>query len=117
MQGSVEDGGSGVSLPGANIVVENAEIGTISDNKGGFRFEVSGLPVTLVVSFIGYETRRVTVTDVGPIKIAMLETVLEVEDMVVVGSRFVPRTAISSPVPIDNISATDLADTVQSTRP
>ena len=113
LTGIVEDLATGDGLPGANIVVENAQIGTVSDGTGGFRLEVEGLPVTLLVSFIGYETTRLTVTDDEPLAVTMREVALEVEDMVVVGSRFVPRTAISSPVPIDNIDASELAATGQ----
>ena len=113
LTGTVLDADGGMGLSRANIEVENAMIGTITDADGTFRIEVERLPVTLIVSHIGYEKSRVVVSENMALKVRLRVESVAVEDLVVVGSRFVPRTAISSPVPIDNIGAAELAGTGQ----
>ncbi len=113
LSGTVLDADGGMGLSGANIEVGDAMIGTITDADGTFRVEVDRLPVTLIVSHIGYETNRVVVSENVPVEVMLHAVSVEVEDLLIVGSRFVPRTAISSPVPIDNIGAAELAGTGQ----
>jgi iron complex outermembrane receptor protein len=113
--GQVKDAGTGDPLPRANLAIKNTLWGTVADNEGNFTLQVKSLPVTLMVSYIGYETAEVEVSKAQAGQIALSETSLEVEDMVIVGSRFVPRTVITSPVPIDNIKVGDLVGTGQLT--
>ena len=109
LTGTVLDADDDLGLSGANIEVEDAIIGTTTEADGTFNIEVERLPVTLIVSHIGYEERRVVVSENAGLKVRLRVTPVEIEALVVVGSRFVPRTVISSPVPIDNIGAAELA--------
>lgn len=60
IKGFVYDKLNGSALPGANVVVENTYVGSFSSTDGSFEFSVkSGFPLTLLVSFIGYETDSV----------------------------------------------------------
>ena len=113
LTGTVLDAGGGAGLAGVNVAVEGSMTGAVTSDDGTFAIEVAGLPVTLVVSHVGYETSRVVVRESGDLKVVLRAAAVEVEDLVVVGSRFVPRTAISSPVPVDNIGAGELASTGQ----
>ena len=114
LTGTVVDADGGIGLSQVNIAVEkDAMTATITDAQGAFRLEVDRLPVILIVSLIGYETDRVVVSENVAIEVMLRVLVVEMEGLVVVGSRFVPRTAISSPVPVDNIWASELAATGQ----
>lgn len=110
--GTVVDAGNGDALIGANVVIQGTAIGTATDKDGRFVLRVPSLPVTLVVSFIGYASEEVVVDSSEPVVID-LEPGLMIDEMVVVGSRGRPRTILDSAVPIDNINAADLQSTGQ----
>lgn len=59
-------------LPGASIVVKGTFIGTSTDMDGKFSLDVSTEATTLVVSYIGFTTQEVAITD------AQLTIVLQV---------------------------------------
>jgi TonB-dependent receptor len=64
IEGRVFDAETGRSLPGANIQVQGTAIGTSTNLEG--RFVIRDAPqgeVVLVVSFVGYETKEVSVND------------------------------------------------------
>ena len=59
--GKVTEAGSGDPIPGVNVVVKGSTIGTITDMDGGFSLEVNEGSV-LLISFIGYTQKEITVT-------------------------------------------------------
>ncbi len=115
IKGVVTDAKAGIPLPGANVALKNGLSGTITDVDGTFRLAVKNLPVTLLVSYIGYERQEVEVGENQYLKVGLGEIELTTEDLVVVGSRFEPRTVITSPVPVDNVKTSELAATGQLT--
>lgn len=115
LQGRVSDSANDTPLPGANVGILNTLRGTSTDLDGNFSLEVDGFPVTVVVSYIGYHSKTIDVNDAAPLTVQLDLADLELENLVVVGSRFAPRTVITSPVPIDNIKAAELLDTGQFT--
>ncbi len=114
ISGTVTDGVSNLPLAGANLIIKGTSTGTTSDFDGNFILDVDSLPVTLVVSSVGFETQEVVVTSTDKIKIALQEGVA-LDEVILVGNRAKPRTILDSPVPVDNISATELATTGQPT--
>ncbi len=104
---------AGEPLPGVNVQVENEAIGVATDPDGLFILKVDRLPVVLVFSYVGYNDQRVTVNTDETIKVVMEEALIRGGDVTVVGSRFRPRTAITTPVPIDNIKVRELYGTTQ----
>lgn len=61
LKGAVVDAATGKVLSGASIVY-NSKTGTTSDKNGSFIIDCSKTPV-IVVSHVGYESKKVTVTD------------------------------------------------------
>src|SRR6056297_1845606 len=63
VSGKVLDADGGSTLPGANVFLKaNTGYGTITDIDG--KFNLTGVPVgeqVIVVSYLGYETKEVTV--------------------------------------------------------
>lgn len=57
--GGIVQDGSGSPISFANIVFENSSEGTITNEDGRFYMESDNAHKTMVVSFIGYETRKV----------------------------------------------------------
>ncbi|HRR08823.1 MAG TPA: TonB-dependent receptor [Rhodothermales bacterium] len=113
LSGQVTDADSGTPLPGVNILVLGTTGGTTTSTSGKFSLKVSKLPVTLQFRFVGYETKDVTVSDEQPLNIRLSETVNQSDELIIVGSRFFPRTQTDSPAPIDNIRAQDLMNSGQ----
>lgn len=72
------------ALPGASVVVKGMTIGTASDLSGNFSLAVPSDATTLVVSFIGMDSKEVPITD-GPMTITMTMSAEEVDAVVVVG--------------------------------
>lgn len=106
----------GLPLTGVSVRVGNSNIGIISDNAGAFELTVPGQSARLIISSMGFETIRI---DVDPslksLKIGMKPDLRNLNDVVVVGTRFNPRSVLDSPVPIDNISSQELEATGQIT--
>ncbi len=109
ISGVVTDGEG--PLIGATVVVMGTNIGDVTDIDGKYALSVSPGTHVVQVSFLGYNPIKTTVVvESGSNAIAdfeMSQGVL-VDEVVVTGTRSRPRTAINSPVPIDNFSAVEL---------
>ena len=79
---------SGIGLSGASVVLKtNPRFGTTTNASGRFTLSVESLPVTLVVSFTGFQTKEVTVGSAAePVSIQMeVAASNTMSDVVVVG--------------------------------
>ncbi len=115
LTGKVKDALTGESLNGANVTVEGSDKGAATDVNG--YFSISGLKsgnYTVVASYIGYESKKSSVT-VGSesvnLNFSLNSSSVDVASVSVVGSRFKPRTQITSAVPVDNLSVRELKST------
>lgn len=88
---------NGEPMPGATITVENTSVGTVSGIDGNFSIDVDEGAV-LVVSFIGYKSRRITVANQSQIDIQMELDESSLEEVVVVGYGTARRKDISGAV-------------------
>lgn len=70
--GTISDATTGEPVIGANIVVEGTTLGTISDANGKFSIDVSESNVVLVVSFLGYNTERITIDGQSALDIKLI---------------------------------------------
>lgn len=106
----------GTPLAGVSIRVSGSNIGIISDLEGDFELTIPGQSARLLISYVGFETIKV---DVAPsmtnLRVGMKTDLKSLNDVVVVGTRFNPRSVLDSPVPIDNISSQELEATGQLT--
>jgi len=100
-------------LVGVNVLVKNTATGTSTGLNGEFSLNVDNLPVELVFSHIGYEKKTITVSSESFLDVLLVVDIYGSDDVLIVGSRFRPRTSITSPVPIDNIKLKDLQSTSQ----
>ena len=72
VKGVVVDGSTNESLPGASIVVAGTTSGTVSGFDGSFAFELPKGATKLVVSFVGFLDKEITLKgaqDLGTIKL------------------------------------------------
>jgi len=98
IQGTVTDSNTGQSLAGANVAVKGTTTGTATSANGEYRLQVPSLQDTLLVSFVGYQTKQVPIQGRDRIDIALAPTVLQGEDVVVVGYERVRREELTSSV-------------------
>ena len=62
LTGSISDE-QGVPLPGATIVEKNTTNGVVTDFDGNYSIQVSDENASLIISFVGYKTLEVSVSD------------------------------------------------------
>ncbi|MBO0343033.1 MAG: TonB-dependent receptor [Allomuricauda sp.] len=94
-----------VPLPGASVQVKGSQTGAITDFDGNYTIEANTGDI-LVFSYVGFNTLEATVT--GNTLNVTLQAGLELENVVVVGSRNANRTATDTPVPVDVLDVTAL---------
>lgn len=83
--GTITDAKTSESLPGASVVLKGTTQGTISDMDG--KYVLTASPgATLVVSYIGYDTKEVKVGKQNVINVALSEDSQSIEEVVVVGT-------------------------------
>ena len=75
----------GESLPGVNILIKGSARGTITDIEGNYRINIPGNAVTLVFSFVGYQSQEVNVAGRTYIDVILLEDMQSLEEVVIVG--------------------------------
>ncbi|MCY7353322.1 MAG: TonB-dependent receptor [Cytophagaceae bacterium] len=106
LAGRVTDGATKEPLAGVNIVVKGKVIGTTTDTKGAFSFNVTTAPpFTLQVSSVGYETQEINVTgNQSEINVALAERVTLGEEVVVSASR-VEESVLKSSASVEKMDA------------
>ncbi|MFZ4545152.1 MAG: SusC/RagA family TonB-linked outer membrane protein [Saprospiraceae bacterium] len=78
---------AGEAIIGANILVEkNPTIGTSTDSDGSFKLIVPNTVTSIRISYTGYETQDVDVSDpAGPKLIILRESAVSISEMIVIG--------------------------------
>ncbi len=82
VSGTVKDE-SGAPIPGVNVLVKGTAQGTATDASGKFTIAVPDEQSILVFSFIGYETREITVGTQTTLDITLKPDVKSLEEVVV----------------------------------
>jgi len=85
INGTISDANTGEFIVGVNIVVEGTMIGTTSDVNGKYSLNVTQKNATLIFSFVGYITDKITVGNQTVINVKLKPEVLNIEGVVVVG--------------------------------
>jgi iron complex outermembrane receptor protein len=100
-------------LAGTNIVVKGRVVGTVADVDGNFSLTVNdNPPLTLTISFIGYATQEVQITDANTsgLVIKMEESTLLGQEVVISASR-VEEKIMESPVSIEKMDILQVQST------
>ncbi|MFD0991843.1 TonB-dependent receptor [Tenacibaculum geojense] len=104
IKGIVKDS-SNEPLPGANVLEKGTKNGTTTDFNGVFSIEVPE-KATLIISFSGFETQEIVINKQTELDIVLQD--IELDEVVVVGTRNVNRSAVDTPVAIDVIDVADV---------
>jgi iron complex outermembrane recepter protein len=95
-------------LPGVSVVLKrNPAKGSVTDSEG--KFTLAAQPGDIVVfSFIGFKTQEVKVGTESKMDLVMEESLQELSELLVTGTRSVGRTELETAVPVDVISIQDV---------
>lgn len=85
VSGKVTGADDGASLPGVNVLVKGTATGAITDIDGNYSFSIPSGDVTLVFSFVGYETTQINVGSRSVIDVALSADVQQLSEVVVTG--------------------------------
>jgi iron complex outermembrane receptor protein len=103
--GTVTTTENSAALGSASITVKGKVSGTTTNSKGNFILNYKGkLPITLVISAVGYETKEVDVSSASQSVSAVLETKAVTLNEVVSSASRVNQNILQSPVSIEKMS-------------
>ncbi|WNJ20577.1 TonB-dependent receptor [Pontibacter sp. G13] len=85
LTGTVNASDSGEPLTGATVLIEGTNAGAFTDDNGAFSLNVPDGGNTLVVSFIGYETQQVDITNKTQVSVTLQVSDQLLDEVVVVG--------------------------------
>jgi TonB-linked SusC/RagA family outer membrane protein len=86
LSGKIIEESTSKAIPGATVVVKGSQTGMLSDGNGSFSLEIKQpLPVTLVVSFVGFATQEIDVYENEPITIYLAPDLTKLNEVVIIG--------------------------------
>ncbi len=105
--GTVLSSGDNLPLPGASVIVKGSTpiVGTVTDFDGEFLLDVAANATTLVVSYIGFQSQEVAISD-SPLTIVLQEGT-SFDEVVVTGFSN-PKRELESSVAITSLNANEI---------
>lgn len=109
ISGNVKNSNSKEAVPAVSVTVKGSSTGTFTNERGDFKIVTTqSLPLTLIISSIGFETKEITVTSLAaPVQVDFVPASSLGAEVVVSASR-VPQRILESPVSIERISAANI---------
>ena len=100
INGNVRNSSTKEGSGAVSVIVKGEDNGTFTDDKGNFRITVKKLPVTLLISSVGYELQEVTVSNAASLTQVEFSPTNALGQEVVVAANRVPQKIMESPVSI-----------------
>lgn len=97
IKGTVKDE-KGEPLIGVNIIVKATSIGTVTDINGNFEFTIPDQNATLIISYMGYITRSLSIKNDKPLEITLVEDNKVLDEVVIVGYGSQKKLSVTSAV-------------------
>lgn len=109
VSGVIVDANTQETIVGASVQVKGATTGTVTDIDGKFTMTVDQLPVTLVVTYVGYQKKEVKVSSMGAQPVIQLsEDTQMMEEVIVTGYGTFKKSAYAGSAA--NVKADKIAD-------
>lgn len=109
---------SGKPLDNISVIASKGG-GALTDKNGKYSLKLSAGSHSITFSSIGYlpQTISVTITEGQQqvLDVSLQESTEQLQDILVVGTRSLPRSVVTSPLPVDNFDASVLKSTGQTT--
>lgn len=113
ISGIIMDGEYNESLPGANVYIKGTQVGTTTDLDGKFELSTTEKSGTIIVSFLGFESKSITFTatsnnvDLGQIQLT--PDASQLTEVVLVGKGIVDLAADrKTPIAVSTITAAEI---------
>ncbi|MBL7829070.1 MAG: carboxypeptidase-like regulatory domain-containing protein [Saprospiraceae bacterium] len=111
VKGKVRDADTGEDLIGVSITLVGATGGTLSNYDGEFYLKVPALPVTVRVSYTGYESQEIAVSDEAvKLDVRLASSTIVMSEAIVVGQRIDDKQK-AAPLTIENLDAIAIKQT------
>ena len=108
INGNVRNSNTKEGSGAVSVFIKGDDKGTFTDDKGNFKLTVKKLPVTLLISSVGYEIKEVVVSNASAkLQVEFTPTNILGQEVVVSANR-VPQKIMESPVSIERISAANI---------
>lgn len=105
ISGNVKNSATGESAAAVSVTIKGSDAGTFTDDKGNFSITAKSLPVTLVITSVGFESQERTVTSASEkISVAFVPSNTLGQEVVVSASR-VPEKIMESPVSVERVNS------------
>ncbi|MGH2647905.1 MAG: carboxypeptidase-like regulatory domain-containing protein, partial [Ginsengibacter sp.] len=112
ISGNVKNSTTGFGIPAVSITVKGSGAGTYTDDNGNFKLTLNhSMPLTIVVTSVGYELKEVNVNNASELVNIALAPVSTLGQEVVVAATRTPSRILESPVTIERISAANIRNT------
>ncbi|SFZ91843.1 TonB-linked outer membrane protein, SusC/RagA family [Flaviramulus basaltis] len=106
VSGIVQDE-TGIPIPGANVIVKGTGNGTSTDFDGNFTLNDVKISSTISISYLGYITKEVVITDNTKLTIKLQEDLAQLEEVVVIGYGTQSKKEITGAVSVVSAEAID----------
>lgn len=105
---------TGEALVGVNVFIKGTTRGGTTNVQGVVNLDAPE-DATLVITYVGYEPQEIPLNGRASLTVTMKQDVAQLEDVVIVGSRNMPRSATDTPLPVDMLETAELTSTGQTT--
>lgn len=95
--GSVSTVSDHTPIPGANVIIKGTTVGVITDVNGKFQLNVPP-KTTLVISFIGYQSKEIQTGNKTQIDVFLEEGQVELDEVVAIGYGYVRKSDLTGAV-------------------
>ncbi|MDB5111641.1 MAG: TonB-dependent receptor plug [Mucilaginibacter sp.] len=113
VSGTVSNGAQNETLPGVSVNVKGTTIGAVTDINGKYTLRTPGSDVTLVFSFIGYDSQEVPVKGRASVNVTLNASSKALSEVVVVG--YSQQTRETNTASISKIDPQQLVNTANAT--
>ncbi|RYZ51336.1 MAG: TonB-dependent receptor, partial [Sphingobacteriales bacterium] len=111
INGTVRDFTTNETLAGATVVIKGTMEHSITDADGNYKLEtMQSFPITLVVSYMGYNTLETVVKKEGKVNLRMKGEGLKLGDVLVRGSRITEKQK-ESPLTVESLDMIAIKET------
>lgn len=112
LKGEILDASNQEPLIGATIITKGTSEGTVTDFDGSFELTIKEkLPIVILVSYTGYETKELEITTVAePLKILLKSATVTLTDVEVIGQRISEKQK-SSPLTVESLDLIAIKET------
>ncbi len=112
VSGVVVDASTDEPLVGANVAIVGSAIGTVTDGEGKFELRFEGDSATIMVSYLGYVSKRYVVYPGEHIRVALLPQAMRLNE-VVVTALGIPKEQKTINYAVQQIKSEDIQSTRQ----